>query len=121
MLKFLAAKSNASNGWAEMAEQQRFTRFENKEKRFTRFKTHDIPTSARPDVSQPPTTPPQRATPEMNSEKVMTKPQAPVTHCHIDERAHLYASTDVPLGILKKALPMRFARLDKEGDDVVIC
>ncbi len=121
MLKFLAAKSNASNGWAEMSEQKRFTRFENKEKRFTRFKTHQAPQTFRPASSQPSAALRKDAAPEMTIKRPMIKSQSPGAPCHVDERAHLYASTNVPVGILKKALPLRFAQLDNETDDIVIC
>ena len=121
MLKFLSAKNSAFSSCAEVSEQHRFTRFANNQKRFTRFQTHDVPQSARPNVVQRLMTPPRGAEPEKTSEQLTIQPESPVAQCHIEEMAHLYASTNVPVGILKKALPLRFAQLDSEADDVVVC
>mgnify|MGYP001816354426 CR=1 FL=1 len=121
MLKFLAAQNNGSSDWSETAGQHRFTRFANNQKKFTRFKTQVAPQSERPEFVQPPRTPRQGAAPEMNSQNVIAERKRPVTQVHVDERAHLYASTNVPIGILKKALPLRFARLDNEANDIFAC
>jgi hypothetical protein len=57
----------------------------------------------------------------MTREKVVHRSQSAAVRNPVDERAHLYANNNVPVGILRKALPLRFAQLDGETDGIAVC
>jgi hypothetical protein len=110
MFKFLNPLSDTQPQEPVTLATKRFTRFEPKQnlERIAR-RPAETPEVTRPAypvrlVGQPPR-PAERPTPRLQP--------------GLDDAAHLHADTGIPISILRKALPLRFARMNASADDFV--